>query len=188
MPQDKELLVRKLLGAFAALTVVTTSLLSAGLVAPARAQGLSPGCVNVNRPPFDGLYSFGEALLPEDFAAGERISVSAGPPTQLVPATTIRFFVDDVLVASTPFPGTIEYVFPAAGSHTVSWGVNSGSATWTVSCAAPVVPVPTSKAQCKNGGWKNFPQFKNQGDCVSFVATRGKNPPAGPPRLGRPKR
>jgi hypothetical protein len=22
---------------------------------------------------------------------------------------------------------------------------------------------------CKNGGWRNFSQFKNQGDCVSFV-------------------
>ena len=41
-------------------------------------------------------------------------------------------------------------------------------------------PLPISKEQCKNGGWKNFPGFKNQGDCVSFVATKGKNPPAGP--------
>src|SRR5207248_694317 len=32
---------------------------------------------------------------------------------------------------------------------------------------APVLP--TSKDQCMNGGWRNFPQFKNQGDCVSFV-------------------
>jgi hypothetical protein len=39
-------------------------------------------------------------------------------------------------------------------------------------------PFPTSKDQCKNGGWRNFPGFKNQGDCVSFVATGGKNPPA----------
>jgi hypothetical protein len=29
--------------------------------------------------------------------------------------------------------------------------------------------VPTSKDQCKSNGWRNFPQFKNQGDCVSFV-------------------
>jgi hypothetical protein len=36
---------------------------------------------------------------------------------------------------------------------------------------------PTSKDQCKNGGWRNFPGFKNQGDCVSFVATGGRNPP-----------
>jgi hypothetical protein len=38
-------------------------------------------------------------------------------------------------------------------------------------------PLPTSKDQCKNGGWRNFGVFKNQGDCVSFVATGGKNPP-----------
>jgi hypothetical protein len=35
-------------------------------------------------------------------------------------------------------------------------------------------PLPTSNEQCKNGGWRNFPGFKNQGDCVSFVATGGK--------------
>lgn len=38
---------------------------------------------------------------------------------------------------------------------------------------------PTSKSQCKHGGWKSFAQFKNQGDCVSFVASGGKNPPSG---------
>jgi hypothetical protein len=40
--------------------------------------------------------------------------------------------------------------------------------------------LPTSKDQCKNGGWRTFGVFKNQGDCVSFVATKGKNPPANP--------
>jgi DNA-binding beta-propeller fold protein YncE len=39
----------------------------------------------------------------------------------------------------------------------------------------PLPPVPTSKDQCKDGGWRNFPQFKNQGDCVSHVATNGNN-------------
>jgi hypothetical protein len=38
----------------------------------------------------------------------------------------------------------------------------------------------TSREQCKNGGWQDFGVFKNQGDCVSFVATRGKKPPDGP--------
>jgi hypothetical protein len=41
-------------------------------------------------------------------------------------------------------------------------------------------PFPTSKDQCKNGGWRTFGTFKNQGDCVSFVATGGKNQPARP--------
>jgi len=45
----------------------------------------------------------------------------------------------------------------------------------------PAPATPKSKDDCKNGGWKNFtnPAFKNQGDCVSFVATGGKNPPNG---------
>ena len=36
---------------------------------------------------------------------------------------------------------------------------------------------PTSAADCRHGGWRSF-GFKNQGDCVSFVATGGKNPPS----------
>jgi hypothetical protein len=46
----------------------------------------------------------------------------------------------------------------------------------TLSQPTPVAP--TNKDQCKNGGWQNYPQFKNQGDCVSFVATGGSNPPS----------
>ena len=33
----------------------------------------------------------------------------------------------------------------------------------------PAARVPTSKDQCKNGGWRNFTGFKNQGECVAFV-------------------
>ena len=36
---------------------------------------------------------------------------------------------------------------------------------------AQVLPV---KAQCLNGGWRTFGVFRNQGDCVSFVASKGK--------------
>ena len=41
------------------------------------------------------------------------------------------------------------------------------------------VGFPTSKDQCKNEGWRTFAPlgFKNEGDCVSYVATRGKNLP-----------
>jgi hypothetical protein len=36
---------------------------------------------------------------------------------------------------------------------------------------------PTNKDECKKGGWQTFdnPTFKNQGDCVSFIATGGKD-------------
>jgi hypothetical protein len=41
-------------------------------------------------------------------------------------------------------------------------------------------PVPTTRQQCTNGGWQSYGVFKNQGDCVSFVATGGRNRPGGP--------
>jgi hypothetical protein len=40
-------------------------------------------------------------------------------------------------------------------------------------------PFPISKDQCKNGGWQGHGIFQNQGDCVSFVATGGRNQPSG---------
>lgn len=39
--------------------------------------------------------------------------------------------------------------------------------------------LPTTKEACKKGGWQAFGAFKNQGDCVSYVATGGKNSAAG---------
>jgi hypothetical protein len=43
--------------------------------------------------------------------------------------------------------------------------------TFTVDANAPY-----NKDECKNDGWKDFtaPAFKNQGDCVSFIASAGK--------------
>jgi hypothetical protein len=42
-------------------------------------------------------------------------------------------------------------------------------------CEAP----PTTLDACKNDRWMTYGIFKNQGDCVSFVATKGKNGPGG---------
>jgi hypothetical protein len=43
-----------------------------------------------------------------------------------------------------------------------------------------IIGVPLTTDDCKNGGWQTLMDsegnsFKNQGDCVSFVATKGKN-------------
>ena len=60
------------------------------------------------------------------------------------------------------------------------FGDNSGAWSATVTVTTPP-PAPTSADDCKDGGWQNYPGlgFKNQGDCVSFVQTGGKNPPSG---------
>ena len=61
-------------------------------------------------------------------------------------------------------------------------GCNSGRlASWAGELdviTSLIVGPPTAKTQCRQGGWRAFnnPVFKNQGDCVSFVATGGRNP------------
>jgi hypothetical protein len=42
---------------------------------------------------------------------------------------------------------------------------------------------PKRVSECRNGGWRSFGLlgFRNQGDCVSYVATGGRNAPAGAP-------
>jgi hypothetical protein len=41
------------------------------------------------------------------------------------------------------------------------------------SLVEPIPAFPTTKEQCKNGGWRQFPVFKNQGECVTSVAMGG---------------
>jgi hypothetical protein len=63
----------------------------------------------------------------------------------------------------------------SAGSVTAGAFTGTLNETFTSTLPQPVPFAPTSFAQCMSGGWQNFPQFKNQGGCISFVATGGKN-------------
>jgi hypothetical protein len=69
---------------------------------------------------------------------------------------------------------------PGGGSPVTDWTNSSASAgSYRITLTGTRPCLPTKKEECKNGGWRNFGAFKNQGDCVSFVATGGKNQPAG---------
>lgn len=66
----------------------------------------------------------------------------------------------------------------ATGSGTVNTFQPTQTSPFTGSEDGTINVPPTSKDQCKDGGWMTFtnPSFKNQGDCVSYVATNGGNP------------
>jgi hypothetical protein len=53
-------------------------------------------------------------------------------------------------------------------------GVQFNDTTWNFELPPPM---PTTKDQCKDGGWQSYGVFKNQGDCVSWVQTGGANAP-----------
>jgi hypothetical protein len=62
------------------------------------------------------------------------------------------------------------------------FSVNEAAQYWTVyheNILETSYPEVTQPLSCKNGGWQTYGIFKNQGDCVSYVATGGRNPAAG---------
>ncbi len=71
-----------------------------------------------------------------------------------------EFFVNDPLAPATCAE------FDARTAGRIPPGAAAGSVV-----VIDADPVPTSKDQCKNGGWARF-GFKNQGRCVAFVQSR----------------
>jgi hypothetical protein len=76
-----------------------------------------------------------------------------------------------------------------AGANTLEFDVNNcgggpnpTGVDYTATASYTLAPIATD--DCKNGGWQNLTDrngrsFKNQGDCVSYVATGGKNQASG---------
>ena len=93
--------------------------------------------------------------------------------------------VDSLTVGSQPKPNDAyqDTVYDSCTDGSINpFGLDVGC--WTGQQPAFKVTasqaLPTSKDNCKNDGWKTYgSSFKNQGDCVSFVATNGKNQPSG---------
>jgi hypothetical protein len=110
-----------------------------------------------------------------DYAAlSGSVVIPAGSGAVAVTVTPVDDAIDEAneTVILTLAAGT-GYQIGSSNDDTVTIADNDGTGT------PPVGTMPTSKDQCKKDGWQTFGVFKNQGDCVSWVATAGKNPPAG---------
>ena len=117
------------------------------------------------------------------FCRGDRFTVSDGATTL---GTTALVVVDlacttvvsdpDVTLAD---PGYSSGRFVVGtGAHSI--GIVASTSPFAGGGTAFLRYDAFSAVMCKHGGWQAFqPVFKNQGDCVSFVATGGRNAPAG---------
>lgn len=108
------------------------------------------------------------------YAGGDAVWWSSNP----IPSAPNRdtFVSWDTIVAANPDAVVVGGVGVNQGSGNPALVTNVDAFTFddvTYDFEVPKGP-PTSKDQCKNGGWQTFnnPTFKNQGDCVSYVATR----------------
>jgi len=103
-------------------------------------------------------------------------------------AQTKSFFYDTSIMQNS-YPNNMKYVgktysFTATGTSTVLTFASAIPGAFGPVLDNVVISetLPGNKEECKKDGWKAFNVFKNQGDCVSYVATGGKNLPANLPQ------
>lgn len=91
-------------------------------------------------------------------------------------------------VSEIPTPGSPQGTYYVrvraqdAAGNTSAWsnGVTNPYTFTVNNTQPPVLTYPSTKDSCKKNGWSTFTgaRFKNQGDCVSYVATGGTNLPS----------
>jgi hypothetical protein len=86
-------------------------------------------------------------------------------------------------MSTKPFAATTgSHTLSIEGLNTVPGYADQDNTAFIDALRLTSVPdAPTTFADCKDGRWRNYggaddTGFKNQGDCVSYVATGGRNP------------
>jgi 6-phosphogluconolactonase (cycloisomerase 2 family) len=143
-----------------------------------------PTVAAVHQPEGVAVSPDGKSVYVTNLGAGTVSQYDVGPGGALTPKTpaTVGAAGGPYAIAVSP-DGFSVYVANFGDSSVFQFSVGAGgrlTAKTPATVAAGLEPagiavtplprVPTSKEQCKNGGSRNFPQFKNQGDCVSFVS------------------
>ena len=122
-----------------------------------------------------GRQRFGSSMTHTQIAGLIRVLDAGGPDSG---ADTFQFALQEGPRNGPPLPGpTSCSSFP--GPFPDSGPFRDFTNTFGNVVVTDSRSLPTSKDQCKKGGWQSYGVFRNQGDCVSFVATGGENPPRG---------
>src|SRR5262249_11881578 len=131
-----------------------------------------------------GPFPFGVAITPDGKTAYVTNNNASVTPIEVAtnkPGPEIKVGRRPFVVAITP-DGTPAYVTNVRSQSVtpIEVGTNKPGPEIEVGffpievAITPKPLLPTSKDECKKGGWTNFGStFKNQGACVNFVATGG---------------
>jgi hypothetical protein len=122
--------------------------------------------IDIESPPGGGIETFATAQVTCLDVSANRATIGGLSQSS---GSALAFFAEDNDGAGQdgsallPIGGTAPPVCPAFPSTGLP-PIFAGDLT-----VHDAVPPPTSKAQCRNGGWRDFSGFKNQGECVAFV-------------------
>jgi hypothetical protein len=122
--------------------------------------------LNLARGPNQAIY--------DDLGSGTRFGgfpVATGAPTDVL---SFRLNAAGVAAVGAARGGFFS-IGGSSGGPDTQWlfGFSGPPASGVQELALTCAPV--SKDECKDGAWRDFGVFRNQGDCVSHVATGGRN-------------
>jgi hypothetical protein len=121
--------------------------------------------------------------LQSTLPAGDALTPSAGGVYYLAISSWPNLPVSEgggIFAGRPSFDPVLEPTGPGGGSPVSDWTDEAfTTGTYRITLTGTRACLATTKEECKNGGWRDFGVFKNQGDCVSFVATAGKKSPLG---------
>ena len=107
---------------------------------------------------------------------GFRRGPASWPPSIAYDHTTGTFLHDDTLYLSPPFAVTFGDFYDVGLPCTVIWEGGTLETSRYINCEQP-----SYKEDCTHQSWRDYPEFKNQGQCVAFVRHGGEPPEAPEP-------
>lgn len=110
------------------------------------------------------------------YYAGHPLCIGGGSASALASAGTSSTVVTSG-ATNTYTPVTLNFTGTGASTPISFQSLTASGCGGVLIDNVSVEQMPTTKGECKKGGWRSFGVFKNQGDCVRFVATGGKNRP-----------
>lgn len=121
---------------------------------------------------YEGLHAWFQVTAGLDAVIGSRVIplVDAGP-------------ANCCTSPSNGFGYTGTVALPVAAGESYGFAMRGSNFDYNQILNGSLAVDEVSKEECKAGGWMSFhdlsgaPLFRNQGDCVSFVATGGRNDP-----------
>ena len=141
---------------------------------------MSAGCAAANDPRHEGdygdsggtggwLFAGGGVYGVAEYFEGETITVTVTEPVQYGPPPTVNLVISPAGtpvgdVYSAPFPGSVSYTFPEDTNLTLV----RRRGQRRLDRELP----PVSFEDCADVGWEAYGS-KNQGECVSHVASQG---------------
>lgn len=131
----------------------------------------------------DPLYTL--ASFTETFTINSPAGQVTGTKTISAPESSGEFCYQDpdtfIITPTTNYQATIStgqgnYTDQGTASSYIAFtngAVSDFQESFASSQSQTTLIEPASKDQCKDGGWQNYPQFKNQGQCVAYVEHNG---------------